>query len=162
MPYPCNHPFLIRVKRTLSELTHFYDESLCSGLLSFGQICSLIPSHSVMQHIRNTIQLIGRLGQDPLRRTFDSGSQLTTFSLATSETYTKSSGDRVTDTQWHQVVVWGKLADIAAEYLTKGREVVVSGKLVYRQYEDKQGNTRTKAEIHASSLLLLGQKAVSS
>ena len=60
------------------------------------------------------------------------------------------------DTQWHQVVAWGKLAGIAAQYLAKGREVLVEGKLVYRQYEDKQGQKRIKAEIHAHSLLMLG------
>lgn len=109
-----------------------------------------------MQHLRNSIQLIGRLGQDPEQRTFDSGRQLATFSLATSESYQNVHGERITDTQWHQVVAWGKLADIASRYLTKGREVVVAGKLVYRQYEDKQGNARTKAEIHANSLLLIG------
>jgi single-strand DNA-binding protein len=108
-----------------------------------------------MQHLRNSIQLIGRLGQDPVQRTFDSGRQLATFSLATSESYQNARGERVTDTQWHQVVAWGKLADIAAQYLSKGHEVLVAGKLVYRRYEDKQGQTRTKAEVHASSLLLL-------
>ncbi len=115
-----------------------------------------------MQHLRNSIQLIGRLGQDPIKREFDSGSQLATFSLATSESYQNAHGERITDTQWHQVVAWGKLAGIATQYLAKGREVVVSGKLVYRSYQDKQGNTRTKAEIHAHSLLLLGQNPAQS
>ena len=110
-----------------------------------------------MHHLRNSIQLIGRLGQDPVKREFDSGSQLTTFSLATSESYQNAQGERVTDTQWHQVVAWGKLAGIAAQYLSKGREVLVVGKLVYRNYQDQQGQKRTKAEVHASSLLLLGQ-----
>ena len=110
-----------------------------------------------MYHLRNTVQLIGRLGQDPVKRDFDSGSQVVTFSLATSETYRNAQGERITDTQWHQVVAWGKLADIAAQNLRKGREVLVAGKLVYRRYQDQQGQTRSRAEIQASSLLLLGQ-----
>lgn len=109
-----------------------------------------------MKNLRNSIQLIGRLGQDPEQKQFDSGRTLTTFSLATSESYRNAQGERITDTQWHQVVAWGKLAGIAAQYLAKGREVLVEGKLVYRRYEDKQGQTRTRAEIHAHSLLMLG------
>ena len=109
-----------------------------------------------MKNLRNSIQLIGRLGQDPVHKQFDGGHLLTTFSLATSESYTSSEGKRITDTQWHQVIVWGKLAQVAADYLTKGREVLVEGKLVYRRYEDKQGQTRTRAEIQAYGLLMLG------
>ena len=92
-----------------------------------------------MQHLRNSIQLIGRLGQDPVQREFERGNKLATFSIATSESYQNAQGERVTDTQWHQVVAWGKLAGIATQYLSKGREVLVAGKLVYRTYQDKQG-----------------------
>ena len=112
-----------------------------------------------MNQLRNSVQLIGRLGQDPTLRRFDSGKQLATFSLATSESYQNAQGERITDTQWHQVVAWGKLADIATRYLRKGREVMVAGKLTYRSYQDQQGQTRSKAEIHAHSLLLLGAKS---
>ena len=77
-------------------------------------------------------------------------------SLATSESYQNAQGERINETQWHQVVAWGKLAEIAARYLSKGREVMVAGKLTYRQYQDPRGQTRSKTEIHAHSLLLLG------
>ena len=110
----------------------------------------------MMHQLRNSVQLIGRLGQDATLRRFDSGRQLATFSIATSESHQNARGERITDTQWHQVLAWGKLADIAARYLSQGREVMVAGKLTYRQYQDQQGQTRSKTEIHAHSLLLLG------
>ena len=108
-----------------------------------------------MKNLRNSVQLIGRLGQEPEQRQLPSGRSLTTFSLATSERYTNAQGQQVIDTQWHQIVMWGKTAELAASLLRKGREVLIEGKLVYDQYQDKQGNKRTRAKVVANSFLLM-------
>ncbi len=116
-----------------------------------------------MNQLRNRVQLIGHLGKDPEVRQFEggvppSGNMKAQFSLATSETYKNNKGEKVTDTQWHQVVCWGKLAQIAAEYLQKGQQVAVEGKLTYRSYEDKQGMKRYITEVIASDILMLDKK----
>lgn len=81
------------------------------------------------------------------------------FSMATNESYRNAQGDRVTETQWHNLIVWGKLADIAERFLIKGKEVAVEGKLINRSYNDKEGNKRYVTEIQVNELLLLGTKA---
>ncbi|NMM48777.1 single-stranded DNA-binding protein [Marinigracilibium pacificum] len=108
-----------------------------------------------MNSIRNRVQLIGNLGTDPEMKEFDSGNKMTTLSLATSESYLNAKGERVNDTQWHRIVLWGKLAEIAGKYLSKGREVVIEGKLIHRSYEDQQGNKRFISEVVAQDLLML-------
>ena len=80
-------------------------------------------NHTHMSNLRNSVQLIGRLGKDPEVRTFDSGKKMTTFSIATTDTYKNQKGEKVQDTQWHNLVIWGKLADIAGQYLKKGKEI---------------------------------------
>lgn len=80
------------------------------------------------------------------------------FSVATSESYRNARGEKVIDTQWHSLVAWGKLAEIAEKYLSKGREVAVEGKLVSRSYNDREGNKKYITEIQVSELLLLGVK----
>lgn len=111
-----------------------------------------------MQNLRNRVQLIGRLGQDPETRTLTSGKSLTTFSIATSESYRNANGDKVEETQWHNIVAWGKVGEIAAEYLTKGQEVALDGKLIHRSYETKEGEKRYVTEINLNDLLMLGSK----
>lgn len=81
------------------------------------------------------------------------------FSMATNESYRNAQGERVTDTQWHNLIAWGKLADIAERFLIKGKEVAVEGKLINRSYKDKEGNKRFVTEIQVNELLLLGTKA---
>ena len=81
------------------------------------------------------------------------------FSMATNESYRNAQGERVTDTQWHNLIAWGKLADIAERFLIKGKEVAVEGKLINRSYNDKEGNKRYVTEIQVNELLLLGTKA---
>jgi single-strand DNA-binding protein len=110
-----------------------------------------------MANLRNSVQLIGRLGKDPETRTFDSGKKLTTFSIATTDSYKNQKGEKVNETQWHNLVVWGKLADIAGQYLKKGSEVAVEGKLVHRSYE-VNGEKRYTTEINVNDLVLLGEK----
>lgn len=111
-----------------------------------------------MQNLRNRVQLIGRLGQDPETRTLTSGKTMTTFSIATSDSYRNANGDKVEDTQWHNIVAWGKVGEIASEYLTKGQEVAVEGKLTHRSYETKEGDKRYVTEINLNEMLMLGGK----
>lgn len=111
----------------------------------------------VMNALRNKVQLIGNLGQDPEVITLESGSKLAKFSVATNETYRNSKGEKITETQWHNVVAWGKTAEIVESYLGKGNEVAVEGKLVHRTYETKEGEKRYVTEVKCNELLMLGK-----
>ena len=110
-----------------------------------------------MTTLKNNVQLIGRLGNTPELRTFDSGKKMTTFSLATNETYYDSKGEKVTDTQWHNIVAWGKKAEIIDNYLKKGSEIAIQGKLVNRKYE-KEGVTKYITEINLNEMVMLDKK----
>ncbi len=112
---------------------------------------------TIMNALRNKVQLIGNLGQDPEIVTLESGSKLAKFSVATNEIYRNSKGEKITDTQWHNVVAWGKTAEIVESYLTKGNEVAVEGKLIHRTYETKEGEKRYVTEIKCNELLMLGK-----
>lgn len=111
-----------------------------------------------MLSLKNKVQLIGNLGMDPEIKNLDNGKKLAKISLATTESYRNLKGEKVEETQWHNVIAWGKTAEIAEKYLRKGGEVAVEGKIVNRSYEDKQGNKRYITEIVVSELLLLGNK----
>jgi single-strand DNA-binding protein len=111
-----------------------------------------------MKTLRNRVQLIGNLGADPELIEFESGSKKASFSLATTESYKNQSGEKVTETQWHRVILWGGQATVAEKYLQKGREVAIQGKLITREYEDKTGQKRYITEVVADELLLLGRK----
>lgn len=110
-----------------------------------------------MKSLKNSVQLIGRLGNDPEVRTFDSGRKMASFSLATNESYYNNEGDKVTDTQWHNVVVWGKKADVVESYLKKGSEIAMEGKLINRSYE-KDGEKKYITEISMNELHMMGKK----
>ncbi|MFZ5973289.1 MAG: single-stranded DNA-binding protein [Bacteroidota bacterium] len=110
-----------------------------------------------MKSLRNSVQLIGHLGKDPELKTF-TNSKKASFSIATTDTYKNQKGEKVNDTQWHNVVVWGSLADVAAKYLKKGSEVCVEGKLVHRAYETSEGEKRFYTEINVNDLVMLGGK----
>jgi single-strand DNA-binding protein len=110
-----------------------------------------------MKSLRNSVQLIGRLGKDPEVKTFGEKKKAS-FSIATSETYKNANGEKVQDTQWHNVVIWGKLAGIAEKYLKKGNEVAVEGKLVHRMYETSSGEKKFITEINVNDLVMLGGK----
>jgi single-strand DNA-binding protein len=105
------------------------------------------------------VQLIGNLGGKPEVKQMESGKKLATFSLATSESYRNASGEKVTETQWHRIVAWGKVAEIAEKYLDKGKEIAIEGKLVNRSYTDKDGNKKYITEVQVNELLMLGAKA---
>jgi len=108
-----------------------------------------------MQNLRNRVQLIGRLGQNPEVKTLTSGKKLTTFSVATTDTYRNSNGEKVEETQWHNIVAWGKVGEIAGEYLTKGQEVALEGKLTHRSYETNSGEKRYVTEINLNELVMM-------
>jgi single-strand DNA-binding protein len=111
-----------------------------------------------MNTLKNQVQLIGFLGNDPEIKTLESGKKLAKLRIATNESYTDEQGKKVENTSWHSVTFWGKSADIAEKYLQKGKEVAISGKLSYRDYEDKDGVKRYVTEIIGSEFLLLGSK----
>jgi single-strand DNA-binding protein len=111
-----------------------------------------------MSTLRNKVQLIGNLGNTPEIITLESGKKLAKFSLATNENYKNAKGEKVTDTQWHNIVAWNKTAEIIEKYLEKGNEVAIEGKLTYRSYETKEGDKRYVTEILVNELLLLGGK----
>jgi single-strand DNA-binding protein len=113
---------------------------------------------TTMYALKNKVQLIGHLGNKPEIRNTEKGKKVAHFSLATNESYRNAQGDKVTETQWHFIVAWGKLAEIAEKYLDKGKEVVVEGKLTSRSYTDKDGNKKYVTEVHANELLMLGSK----
>jgi single-strand DNA-binding protein len=108
--------------------------------------------------MRNKVQLIGNLGQNPEVKELNGGKKLAKFSLATNETYRNKAGEKVTDTQWHNLTVWGKTADIVEKYLRKGSEVAVEGKLLNRNYTDKDGVKRYVTEIQVNELVMLGAR----
>ena len=111
-----------------------------------------------MKSLRNSVQLIGRLGKDPEVKSFDSGKKLASFSIATSDSYKNNKGEKVQDTQWHNVVIWGKLADVAEQYLKKGAEVCIEGKLIHKTYETAAGEKRYTSEINVNDFVMLGSK----
>ena len=113
-----------------------------------------------MKNLRNRVQLIGNLGKDPEIRNLENGKTVANFSMATSETYRNTSGEKITDTQWHNLVAWGKTAEIIEQYLQKGSEVAVEGKLIHRSYEAKDGQKRYVTEIVVDELLMLRGKPV--
>jgi single-strand DNA-binding protein len=110
-----------------------------------------------MNTLRNKVQLIGNLGNDPEIINLESGKTLAKFSIATNESYTNNKGEKITDTQWHNVVAWGKTAQIIEKYVTKGKEIAIEGKLTNRSYETKEGEKRYITEVVCSELLLLGK-----
>jgi single-strand DNA-binding protein len=109
-------------------------------------------------NLRNKVQLIGNLGADPEIINLDSGKKLAKFSIATNESYKNAQGEKIEDTQWHNCVAWDRTAGLIEEYVTKGSEIAVSGKLVTRNYDDKDGNKRYITEIVVQDVLMLGRK----
>jgi len=112
-----------------------------------------------MYALKNKVQLIGNLGNAPEVKTIEGGKKLARFSIATKESYRNAKGEKVTETTWHNIVAWGKVAEIAEKYLTKGKEVAVEGKLINNSYTDKDGNKKYSTEVQVSEILMLGSKA---
>ncbi|RZJ36038.1 MAG: single-stranded DNA-binding protein [Flavobacterium sp.] len=110
-----------------------------------------------MSAIRNKVQLIGNTGNDPEIINLESGRKLAKLTIATNESYKNEKGERITDTQWHNVVAWGKTAEIIEKFVAKGKEIAIEGKLNHRSYEDKNGEKKYYTEVIANDLLLLGK-----
>jgi single-strand DNA-binding protein len=106
----------------------------------------------------NKILLIGNLGKDPEVRYTPDGTPVATFSLATSENWTDKSGGRQEHTEWHTIVAWSRLADLAKRFLSKGRQVYIEGRIRSRDWTDKDGNKRRTTEVIASQMVLLGSR----
>ncbi len=104
----------------------------------------------------NKVILLGRLGQNPEVRHTPSGASVANFSLATNESWMDKNGQKQERTEWHRIVVWGKLADLCGQYLTKGRQAYVEGRLQTRQWQDKDGQTKYTTEIQAQTVQFLG------
>jgi len=111
-----------------------------------------------MSTLKNKVQLIGNVGNEPEVKTLESGKKVANFSMATNETYKNSNGEKVQNTQWHNIVAWGKIAEIIEKYVGKGKEVAIEGKLTSRSYEAEAGEKRYVTEVVANEILLLGIK----
>lgn len=108
--------------------------------------------------LRNRITLIGHTGKEVEMVTFDSGAVKSSVSLATTDHYTNAKGEKVEETQWHNLVAFGKVAEIFQKYVSKGKEIGIEGKLTYRSYDDKDGVKRYITEVRVDEILLLGSK----
>lgn len=106
----------------------------------------------------NKVMLIGRLGRDPEMRYTPSGRPVTTFSLASSRTWNTSDGERKTETEWFNIVTWGSLAEICKQFLTKGQQVYIEGRLQTRNWEDSEGQKHSATEVVANEMIILGER----
>ena len=111
-----------------------------------------------MNTLRNTVQLIGRLGQDPEIVTFQDGNKIAKFSMATDDSYKDKAGNKVERSYWHNIVVKGGLVNVVENYVNKGQEIAIEGKLTNRSYDTKEGEKRYVTEILCNELLMLGGK----
>jgi single-strand DNA-binding protein len=111
-----------------------------------------------MSNLRNKVQLIGRVGNTPEVIQLESGKKLVKFAMATNDSYKNENGDKVYDTQWHNLIVWNKLTNVVEQYVKKGDELAIEGKLTNRSYDDKEGNKRYVSEIVVNELLMIGGK----
>jgi len=110
-----------------------------------------------MNAMKNRVQLIGNVGQDPEIRTLENGRKLAHMSIATNEIYKNDKGEKVEQTEWHRITAWGKTAEIIEKFVVKGKEVAVNGKLTHRSYDDKNGEKRYVTEIIVNEILLLSK-----
>ncbi len=110
-----------------------------------------------MNAMKNKVQLIGNVGNDPEIKNFDGGKKLANFTIATNDSYKNEKGEKVDQTEWHKVVAWGKTAEIIEKFVTKGLQIGLEGKLTHRSYDDKNGEKRYITEVLVSEVLLLGK-----
>ncbi len=110
-----------------------------------------------MNAMKNKVQLIGNVGNEPEVKTLGEGKKVANITIATNDYYINDKGDKVEQTEWHRVTAWGKVADIIEKYVTKGKEICIEGKLTHRSYDDKDGNKRYITEVVANDILLLGK-----
>lgn len=110
-----------------------------------------------MNALKNRVQLIGNVGNDPEIKILDGGRKLANFTLATNERYKNDKGEKVEETQWHRLTAWGKTAELIESYVTKGKEIAIEGKLTHRSYEDKNGEKRYVTDVVVNEVLMLGK-----
>ena len=108
-----------------------------------------------MNAMKNRVQLIGNVGNDPEVKTLESGKKLAHLTIATNDVYRNEKGDKVEQTEWHRVTAWGKTAEIIEKFVTKGKEVAIDGKLTHRSYDDKNGEKKYITEVVVNEILLL-------
>ncbi|HHJ09987.1 MAG TPA: single-stranded DNA-binding protein [Bacteroidetes bacterium] len=111
-----------------------------------------------MNNLRNRVNLIGNIGMDPKVREIKGGRKMARFTLATTDNYRNSEGEKVSDTQWHNIVVWGNQASFAEKYLHKGQEIAVEGKITHREYTDDKGEKKYFTEVVANQILVLNYR----
>lgn len=111
-----------------------------------------------MNTLRNKVQLIGYVGQEPEIKAFEGGKKLANITLATNEVYTNAKGEKIENTEWHRLTAWGSIAEIIEKYVIKGKEIAIEGKLTHRSFDDKDGNKRFITEVVVNELLLLSTK----
>jgi len=111
-----------------------------------------------MNSLRNRVYLIGNLGSDPEIKEINGGKTRARFSVATNENYTDAEGNKIKDTQWHNLVAWGTHAKTIEKFVKKGSEIAVEGKLIHRNYEDKNGTKKYITEVVVNDFILLGPK----
>lgn len=111
-----------------------------------------------MSNLRNSVRLTGFLGNDPEVKTFGNNKKVANVRIATSDAYKNDKGEKVEETQWHNLVMWEKTAELAEKFLHKGSEVAIEGKLVSRSYDDKDGIKRYVTEVVVNELLFIGKK----
>ena len=111
-----------------------------------------------MKSLTNRVNLIGTLGKDVTVTSFESGTKKASFSIATNERYKNDKGERVDNTQWHNIIAWGKLAELCESHLKKGKKVALQGRLETRQYNDNEGNKKFYTEIILQDVLFLSPK----
>lgn len=110
-----------------------------------------------MNNMKNRVQLIGNVGNDPEIKNLDGGKKLANFTLATKDSYKNDKGEKVEQTEWHRLTAWGKTAEIIEKYVTKGLQVAIDGKLTHRSYDDKNGEKRYVTEVVINEVMLLGK-----
>ncbi len=110
-----------------------------------------------MNALKNRVQLIGHVGQDPEIKNLEGGKKLATISLATNDYYINANGEKVEQTEWHRVVAWGKAAEIIEKFVQKGKEIAIEGKLTNRSYDDASGVKRYVTEVVINEVLLLSK-----
>lgn len=108
-----------------------------------------------MNALKNTVQLIGHVGKDPIIKDFEGGKKLASLTLATNDVFVSKKGDQVEQTQWHTIVAWGKTAEIIEKFVEKGKKIGIIGRLTSRSYDDNEGNKRYVTEVIVSELLLM-------
>ena len=111
-----------------------------------------------MSTLKNKVQLIGNVGNEPEITTLEGDKKVAKFSIATNESYKDSNGEKVQSTEWHNIIAWGKIAEIVENYVSKGKEIALEGKLTSRSYESRSGEKRYITEVVVDEILLLGIK----